>query len=524
MENEVKLTKKRFRIQPLTENTMMNYLQVASFLVAVVHLMYLVLMLWGGALKVACYNIFSILVYALCIHIIENKGKLITVYILVFSEVMLFTTVMTWTLSGNLFFSVVMIGLAPFTGLVLYVNKAVDTKTKTNSVVGFLALTVFGIADAVKEIFFSNIGIIHLHGMPRKIIVWENIIVAIAFTVICSAAFAVLTIEHNSTKELAFQKSQKVLSDKLVFTLSNTVDAKDRYTSGHSDRVAQYSREIARRMGKTDEEVEEIYQAGLLHDVGKIRIPDTIINKNGRLTDEEFAFIKLHPTAGYHILKEVYGNSNITKGARYHHERYDGKGYPNSLSGKAIPEVARIIGVADSYDAMTSNRSYRSVMPQDKVRAEIERCKGSQFDPEIADIMLELIDEDKDFKLRQSDVETYKVLLVDEDNDERRAIKKFLEEEPMYEVYEADNGFDAIKYIQQNAVDLMLIDTNMPKISGFETYDRIRKFSKVPVVFMTENDKEDIIHKAEEYSETDYLVKPVSMNVLKEITRCLIEK
>ena len=501
---------------------MMYYLQVMSLVVGFVHVAYFVIMLWGGAPKMACYNIISVITYAACIHVIEKKGRLKTVYMMVFWEVMTFSTFMTWCLSGNLFFSIVLIGLAPFTGLVAYIIKAVNIEKKYNSTLHFVLLIVFGVSNALKEIFWPKIGFSFMYGTPRKVLVWVNIIVAIAFTIVCSAAFAVLTLEHNSAKDIKFQKKQKELSDKLVYTLSSTVDAKDRYTSGHSARVAEYARKIAERMGKTTEEIEEIYQAGLLHDVGKIRIPDTIINKNGRLTDEEFAFIKLHPTAGYHILKEAYGNSNITKGARYHHERYDGKGYPNSLAGKAIPEVARIIGVADSYDAMTSNRSYRSVMPQDKVRAEIERCKGTQFDPEIADIMLQLIDEDTDFKMCQSAVESFSVLLVDENSEERRSIRHSLEEEANLEVHEVDNGFDAIKFIQQNHVDLMLIDTNMPSISGFETYDRIRKFSKVPVIFMTENDKEDIIHKAEEYSETDYLVKPISMNVLKEISRCLI--
>ena len=140
---------------------------------------------------------------------------------------------------------------------------------------------------------------------------------------------------------------------------------------------------------------------GLLHDVGKIGVPDAIINKNGRLTDDEFMAIKTHPSVGADILKNITDYPELMTGARYHHERYDGKGYPEGLSGEDIPEVARIIAVADTYDAMTSNRSYRSAMPQDKVRAEIERCSGSQFDPRFAAIMLKMMDEDVGYEMRE---------------------------------------------------------------------------------------------------------------------------
>lgn len=196
------------------------------------------------------------------------------------------------------------------------------------------------------------------------------------------------------------QKTAHLTKD-FMMALAKAVDAKDHYTSGHSVRVAQYSREIAKRMGKSPEEQEEIYTLGLLHDIGKIGVPESIINKNGRLTDEEFETIKEHPVMGYDILKNVKELPTLAVGARWHHERYDGRGYPDGLSGESIPLEARIIGVADAYDAMTSNRAYSSVRPQEQVRAEIVRCKGSQFDPAIADVMVSIMDDDKNYRLHE---------------------------------------------------------------------------------------------------------------------------
>ena len=138
-----------------------------------------------------------------------------------------------------------------------------------------------------------------------------------------------------------------------------------------------------------------------MHDIGKIGIPDTIINKPGKLTDEEFAIIKQHPVIGSEILKSIESMPEVSVGARWHHERYDGKGYPDGLKGEAIPEIARIICVADAYDAMTSNRSYRKYLAQDVVREQIVQGRGTQFDRVVADKMLEIIDSDKDYKYHE---------------------------------------------------------------------------------------------------------------------------
>ena len=186
----------------------------------------------------------------------------------------------------------------------------------------------------------------------------------------------------------------------IVQTLAEAIDAKDTYTHGHSSRVAGYAREIARRAGYGEPVQNEIYMMGLLHDVGKIGVPDAVINKPGRLDDDEFAQIKTHPEKGAKILGSM---PELVNGARWHHERFDGRGYPDGLKQLDIPEEARIIAVADAYDAMTSNRSYRRGMAQSEVREQIEKGRGSQFDPRFADIMIAMIDEDKDYRMRETD-------------------------------------------------------------------------------------------------------------------------
>ncbi len=205
-------------------------------------------------------------------------------------------------------------------------------------------------------------------------------------------------------RSLSNQVEKKTRENKNLFlhvvqALAEAIDTKDSYTNGHSARVAKYSREIARRHGYRDKQLDDIYIIGLLHDLGKIMIPDEIINKPSKLTDEEYAIIKSHPVYGARILENIKEMPSLAIGAKWHHERYAGGGYPDGLMGEDIPEEARIIAVADAYDAMSSRRSYRSVLPQDVVRDEIEKGKGIQFDPEFADIMLRMIDEDPEYSM-----------------------------------------------------------------------------------------------------------------------------
>lgn len=211
-----------------------------------------------------------------------------------------------------------------------------------------------------------------------------------------------ISLQKDLHKEVDKKTAQlESLSLHVVHTLAKTIDAKDAYTNGHSERVASYSREIARRYGYDEDMQEEVYVMGLLHDVGKIGVPDTVINKPGRLTDEEYDMIKTHPAVGAEILATVSEMPALVTGARWHHERYDGKGYPDGLKGEEIPEEARIIAVADAYDAMTSHRSYRDIIPQDHVKSEIEKGMGTQFDEKFARIMLEMIAEDTEYTMHE---------------------------------------------------------------------------------------------------------------------------
>ena len=199
----------------------------------------------------------------------------------------------------------------------------------------------------------------------------------------------------------AEQRREKVerLSMQIMMTLAETIDAKDKYTNGHSTRVGEYAREIARRAGKSKQVQREIYYVGLLHDIGKIGIPITIINKKDKLTEEEYKLIKDHTKIGSEILSNMTEIPGLSIGARWHHELYDGTGYPDGLKGKEIPEIARLICVADAYDAMSSKRSYRDVLPQAEVRRELTKGIGTQFDPYFAKIMLDIMDEDVDYLL-----------------------------------------------------------------------------------------------------------------------------
>lgn len=207
---------------------------------------------------------------------------------------------------------------------------------------------------------------------------------------ICIAITIANTIsEKRYTKQRERDKNIIVQSMK---TFSNFIDAKDPYTNGHSARVAYYSKKIATKMDFDEDAIDNIYYIALLHDVGKIIIPDEILNKPAKLTKEEMDIIKTHTTKGAGILKDFSTIPGILDGAKYHHEQYDGSGYPEGLSGESIPLISRIIGVADSYDAMNSDRCYRKALSAEKIRSELVDHSGQQFDPKIVEIMLSLID------------------------------------------------------------------------------------------------------------------------------------
>ena len=195
----------------------------------------------------------------------------------------------------------------------------------------------------------------------------------------------------NTELSDTYEKLERAYLDSIQ-TLRYTVEAKDPYTRGHSDRVSKYSVLIGKYLGLSEEELHTLEIGGLFHDIGKIGIPDSILLKEAKLTDDEYSEIKNHPTIGSHILCNATIFQDIIPVVKHHHERYDGNGYPGRLKGEDIPYLARIAAVADTFDAMTSKRTYRDPLPLEVVRAEIEKCSGYQFDPEIAKTFLGILD------------------------------------------------------------------------------------------------------------------------------------
>ena len=194
--------------------------------------------------------------------------------------------------------------------------------------------------------------------------------------------------ESQDKLEKAYLESIQVLRE--------TVEAKDSYTKGHSDRVSAYSVLLGEKLGLSNEDIRTLQVGGWFHDIGKIGVSDEIISKPGKLTDDEFSEIKMHPEIGKHILSNATLFNNIIPIVLHHHERYDGKGYPSGLKGNKIPDLVRIVTIADAFDAMTSTRSYRPALEIDVVKEEIRKNRGTQFDEKYADVFLDILENDYD--------------------------------------------------------------------------------------------------------------------------------
>lgn len=257
----------------------------------------------------------------------------------------------------------------------------------------------------------------HIHLVKDKF-VYEQVWFWVLISFIGVAVIALLNfglIKFRMRASIRRQLEYKNITLEAIQAIARTIDAKDEYTNGHSIRVGYYSKVIAQNLGLEEEKVNNIYYIALLHDIGKIAIPDSILNKPGRLTDEEFMVMKSHTTRGAKILNGISTIPQIIEGAKSHHERWDGKGYPEGLSGEFIPFVARIICCADCFDAMASKRVYKEPFSLEKIISEFEKCSGTQFDPKIAALVVELI---KDGKLKPytaentylgSDGKTYRI-------------------------------------------------------------------------------------------------------------------
>ncbi len=365
-----------------------------------------------------------------------------------------------------------------------------------------------------EDIFFKDVNA----NLFKNILLYGIISALILFFFI----YTFKQIRHSMEMERTSNQKLDDANMKMIRALVRTIDAKDRYTNGHSLRVADYAAKIAEKMGKSPEEQKQIYYAGLLHDVGKIRVPEDIINKPGKLTNEEFEQIKIHPVTGYHILKDIYEDKSMALAAKFHHERYDGNGYPSGLSGENIPEIARIIGVADTYDAMASNRSYRRALPQEKVREEIVKGMGTQFDPAVASIVLQMIDNDPEYKLKENTDLIKTVLVVDDDPINIKVTKLIMEKEPYCEIVSATSGKEALELLDRISVDLILLDVEMSDMNGFETLARIRQKHNTPVVFLTGNKDIHTIQEANKLGVDDYISKPFIPLTLKETIHSIL--
>lgn len=221
---------------------------------------------------------------------------------------------------------------------------------------------------------------------------WGLMILAALVIVLASFFFRYLIKARRLAKQ---EKETSMFIDQMIGAFAKCIDVKDPYTNGHSFRVAKYSSMIAERMGYDEKRVRDIYNIGLLHDIGKIVIPDSILNKPGRLDDEEFKTMQGHTTNGYNILNEIKIRPELATGAYYHHEHIDGSGYPQHLHGADIPETAQIIAVADTFDAMNSTRPYRRQLHGEIIVNELIRISGSQLNSKIVAIFLDLIKEGK---------------------------------------------------------------------------------------------------------------------------------
>ena len=238
----------------------------------------------------------------------------------------------------------------------------------------------------IVRILILTFGIMHFHDSSFP-----------AFFITIVALISVLVIYQRNEKIQRVRETHKKelinFTNSIIDAFAVCIDGKDSYTNGHPLRVAKYTRMLTLKLGMNEETALRFYNIALLHDIGKIGIPDEILHKPGKLTESEYDTMKSHTERGYEILKKVKTQSDISDGAQFHHERFDGKGYPLRLKGEQIPLVARIISVADAFDAMSSTRPYRKKLPMEHIIQEIKDCTGTQFDPAVAGAFLALYNE-----------------------------------------------------------------------------------------------------------------------------------
>ncbi|MGN0342285.1 MAG: HD domain-containing phosphohydrolase [Roseburia sp.] len=382
---------------------------------------------------------------------------IVVVFLAVYT-VGVFLSIRTWQYLVAYF---LVAGISALCTLCRYLKKPEDYKLRYFVICGYLLMYLFSTFTGNTNMVFGYIlpllSLLVLYHQPRMILgtgavtflidilqivvrisiygmvlgdIWECCI-QMALIIFCFAGSYVVTRLYDEIDQENIQYT-KMLDDKnqqiqlmtlqTVTTIVNTIDAKDEYTKGHSRRVSEYSVALARELGLAEEYISEIRIAALLHDIGKIGVPDSVLNKPDKLTVTEYELMKQHTTIGAEILKDIQMIPGIDVGAKYHHERYDGTGYPSGLKGKEIPFLARIIAVADTYDAMTSTRIYRRHLDREKVIQEIRDGIGKQFDPEVGEALVRLLEENRMGVIRPD-----KDVL---DNTEiRKILNRFLEEQ-----------------------------------------------------------------------------------------------
>lgn len=304
-------------------------------------------------------------------------------YVIIFGYNIMYAFVM-FTGSTQMVFSYI---LPMLSFLILY------HKPKLVVITGALAFVINIISFAI-QLSTNSITISNSKDVEIRFAV---LIVTFVGSYVCARLYDGIHKENTLYNEELNKKNNELqdMAIQTIATIANTIDAKDEYTRGHSKRVSEYSASIAREMGLDNEDVNKIRSIALLHDIGKIGVPDAVLNKPGKLTDDEYELMKQHTVIGAEILKDIGMLPGIDIGAKHHHERYDGKGYPDKLKGDEIPEIARIIAVADAFDAMTSNRVYRKHLDMDRVLDELKKCSGTQFDPKMSGALIKMLEENR---------------------------------------------------------------------------------------------------------------------------------
>jgi len=312
------------------------------------------------------------------------------------------------------------------------------------------------------------------------------------------------------------ERELREISLEAMAVLSFAHEAKDRYAAGHSRRVTDIATAIGKRLSLNEEELTDLKWGSLLHDIGKIAVDELTINKPGRLTGAEYEHVMTHPIVGASIVRPVAGSKSITEIIEHHHSHYDGSGFNQKLRGEDIPLLARIVALADAYDAMTSPRSYRPALSRDEALSEIRRSIGRQFDPAVANAFLEMSTADITPGRRR-------ILVTDDEASIRLLVRSILGNE--YAVIEAGNGQKAVEVAQSQHPALILMDVLMPEKDGLQACYEIKAnlaTKDIPVVMLTAIDLEMNKKLAANWGADGYMTKPFTpQELLDAVTQFL---